>query len=84
MKSIESSLDWGGNLTVAVGDVERVDRNIVCLSEAANDGSRFTIADIAAGPFAATYYGNGPCPLTPTVANIASDLSPAATWHTDY
>src|SRR5436305_7235399 len=35
MKGVEASLDWGGKLTVAVGDaVTTGDKGVVCLSEA--------------------------------------------------
>ena len=84
LKSIETSLDWGGALTVFVGSMPSMGEQIVCLSEAASDGSVYTIADVAAGPYAATYDGTDPCPKAPTVANIASDLSPADVWQADF
>ena len=71
LKSIESSLDWGGGLTVVVGSMPSMGDQIVCLSEAASDGSVYAIADIAAGPYTGTYYGTENCPSAATVANIA-------------
>ncbi len=58
MKAIEPSLDWGGKLTVVVGDaVTAGDAQTVCLSEASKSGKVFQLADVAAGTNAGTYYG---------------------------
>jgi hypothetical protein len=62
MKSIESSLDWGGKLTVRVSS----DSQTVCLSEPDASGAISSIADVAAGPTAGTYYGHATCPDVPT------------------
>ena len=58
MKAIEPSLDWGGKLTVVVGDaVTNGDAATVCLSEASKSGKVFQLADVSAGANAGTYYG---------------------------
>jgi hypothetical protein len=56
LKSIESSLDWGGQLQVVVG-TSMIQDDTVCLSEAG-----FSIADVSAGDHAGTYYSHTPCP----------------------
>jgi hypothetical protein len=70
MKSIESSLDWGGKLTVVVGHAGSAADQVVCLSEATSRGAVFSIADVASGPSAGTYYGHAPCP--PVVDDAAA------------
>jgi hypothetical protein len=78
MKAIESSLDWGGALTVVVGDAMTAgDQGIVCLNETSKSGTIFAIGDVSFGPKAGTYYGMVLCPEKPTAANIA-DLG--ASW----
>jgi type IV pilus assembly protein PilA len=73
MKGIESSLDWGGKLTVVVGDaVTAGDKGVVCLSEASKSGKTFAIGDVAAGTSAGTYYGKAACPAAPTPANVSA------------
>jgi len=73
MKGIESSLDWGGKLTVFVGDaVNTGDKGVVCLQEASKSGKTFAIADVAAGASAGTYFGKVACPGTPTPANVSA------------
>ena len=65
MKGIEPSLNWGGKLTVVVGDaVTAGDAQSVCLAEASKSGTTFELADVAAGPNAGTWYGKaaGGCP----------------------
>jgi type IV pilus assembly protein PilA len=62
MKGIESSLDWGGKLTVTVANSSVGTNDMVCLSEASKSGKTFSIADIAAGPKAGTYFGKAACP----------------------
>ena len=61
LKSIESSLDWGGKLQVELGHA-LVDGDTVCLNEASQSGTMFSIADIAAGQYAGTYFGESTCP----------------------
>jgi type IV pilus assembly protein PilA len=73
MKAIESSLDWGGKLTVVVGDaVNAGDKGVVCLSEASKSGTTFSIGDVSAGASAGTYYGKVACPAAPTPANVSA------------
>jgi hypothetical protein len=61
LKGIESSLDWGGKLQVVVGHAMEPG-DTVCMSEASQSGTMFSIADIAAGPDAGTYFGEVRCP----------------------
>jgi hypothetical protein len=61
LKGIEASLDWGGKLQVTVGRA-LVDGDTVCLSEMSQSGTMFSLADIAAGSYAGTYYGETACP----------------------
>jgi hypothetical protein len=62
MKSVESTLDWGGKLTVRVSS----DGQVVCLSEPNASGAMSSIADVAVGEHAGTYYGHASCPAQPT------------------
>jgi hypothetical protein len=76
MKGIESSLDWGGKLTVVVGDAfDPGDRGVVCLSEASASGTVFEIADVAASASAGTYYGESACPTKLVPADLAAHMS---------
>src|SRR5436305_827149 len=44
MKGVESSLDWGGKLTVATGDaVNAGDKGVVCLTETSKSGTKFAL-----------------------------------------
>ena len=71
MLEVESSLDWGGDLTVVVGDaVVAGDQGTVCLETTSKSGTTFSIADVAAGASAGTYYGKDACPA-PTPANLS-------------
>ena len=73
MEGIEASLNWGGTLTVVVGDaVVAGDKGVVCMSEPSKSGTTFSIADVAAGPSAGTYFGKVACPAAPTPANVAA------------
>ena len=67
--STEPSLKWGTTLTVQVGDVNVGDKNVVCLSETSKSGTVFSIADVATGNSAGTYYTKGAC--STTVATVA-------------
>jgi type IV pilus assembly protein PilA len=67
MKALEPSLDWGGKLTVVVGDSSIGSNDMVCLSQASNSGTTFSLVDIAAGPKAGTYYGKVACPAASEV-----------------
>jgi type IV pilus assembly protein PilA len=67
--SIEPSLKWGTTLTVSVGNVVAGDSNVVCLSETSKSTTVFSVADVAVGNSAGTYYTKGACSTTPaTVA----------------
>jgi hypothetical protein len=71
LKQIELSLDWGGKLQVVVGDAAGMRDAVVCLSESAGDGRVFSIADVASGPKAGTYYGRTPCPSAVRDVSVA-------------
>jgi type IV pilus assembly protein PilA len=75
MKALEPSLDWGGKLTVVVGDSSIGTNDMVCLSQASNSGTIFSLADIATGPRAGVYYGKVACPA-PSELNF-SGLGPS-------
>ena len=72
MKGIEASLDWGGKLTVKVGNVTGTDKGVVCLEQTSKSGTVFSLGDVASGTSAGTYYGKAACPGTPTAANVAA------------
>ncbi len=61
LKGIESSLGWGGKLTVAVS----ADSAGVCLQEASKSGTTFSVMDLSSGATAGTYYGKVACPAVP-------------------
>ena len=63
LQAIEPSLKWGTALTVSVGTYSATD-DVVCLQETSASGHVFSIADIADGPSAGTYYNDGPCSTT--------------------
>ena len=73
LKGIEPSLKWvtppdttAGDLGVSVGDVATGDSNVVCLQEQSKSGTTFSIADVAVGTSAGTYYNKGACSTTVT------------------
>jgi type IV pilus assembly protein PilA len=68
--AIEPSLKWGTAPVVTVGDVVAGDGNVVCLQEASKSGTTFSIADVATGASAGTYYNKGNCSVT--VATVAA------------
>ena len=72
LAAIEPSLKWntatGPN--VSVGDVVAGDSNVVCIQEASKSGTTFSIADVATGGSAGTYYNKGTC--STTVATVAA------------
>src|SRR5438094_8795340 len=49
MKALEPSLDWGGKLTLVVGDSSIGTKDMVCVSEVSKSGAIFSLADIALG-----------------------------------
>ena len=62
LKEIEPALDWGGKLTVVVGNSSVGTSDTVCLSERSASGTVFSLGDVSAGPRAGTYYGKVACP----------------------
>ncbi len=81
LKGVEPSLDWGGKLTVAVGNVVAVpaDSGVVCLSETSKSGTKFSIADVATGASAGTFFNKGGDCSVLTPATLA-----AAAWNTGW
>ena len=72
LTAIEPSLKWGVNVVVTVGDVVAGDSNVVCLTETSKSGQVFSIADVATGGSAGTWYNKGACSVVPlTVAGWA-------------
>jgi type IV pilus assembly protein PilA len=83
LKGVESSLNWGGAITtkpalnVAVGNSSVGTSDIVCLDEKSKSGTTFSIADIAAGNNAGTYFGKVACPAA-TEGGITGAMT--GTW----
>jgi hypothetical protein len=77
LKQIEAALDWGGKLTVVVGDTVGRPQAVVCVSESSATGTTFALADIAYGLHAGTYYGKHACPA---VVNESAFRDFAASW----
>ena len=75
---IEPSLKWVAGtpaagtqqVGVAVGDVTTGDKNVVCIETPSKSGTTFSIADVASGTSAGTYYNKGAC--STTVATVAA------------
>jgi type IV pilus assembly protein PilA len=76
LDSIEPSLQWGTAPAVTVGDVVAAndDNAVVCLEQASKSGQTFSLADVAVGPDAGTYYNRGTCSVA--VATVSG-------WNTD-
>jgi type IV pilus assembly protein PilA len=85
MKVIEPSLSWvaivgppavPAKLSLSVGDASVVgDKGTVCISEASKSGTVYSIADVASGTNAGTFFGKAVCPSlagTPAVASAAA------------
>jgi len=72
LAAIEPSLKWNaaGGPQVTVGNVVAGDGNVVCLQETSKSGTVFSIADVATGGSAGTYYTKGNC--STTVATVAA------------
>jgi type IV pilus assembly protein PilA len=74
--AIEPSLKWNPAAgvqgpAVSVGDVATTgDAQVVCLQETSKSGTTFSIADVAQGGSAGTYYNKGTC--STTVATVAA------------
>src|SRR5437879_7446000 len=71
MKVLDPSLDWGGKITIVVGDASVGTNDMVCVSEASKSGTTFSLAHIALGPATGYYYGKVACPAA-TEANFSS------------
>ena len=72
LQGIEPSLKWqtATGPTVSVGDVVAGDGNVVCTTEPSKSGTTFSIADVATGASAGTYYTKGAC--STAVATVAA------------
>ena len=70
MKVLDPSLDWGGKITIVVGDASVGTNDMVCVSEASKSGTTFSLAHIALGPVTGYYYGKVACPAA-TEANFS-------------
>ena len=72
LQGIEPSLKWqtAAGPTVSVGNVAGTDGNVVCTTEPSKSGTVFSIADVATGASAGTYYLKGGGCST-TVATVA-------------
>jgi type IV pilus assembly protein PilA len=77
LDSIEPSLTWvaagspaAGQVSVNVGAVGTVAANLTCLEGLSKSGTKFSIADVAVGASAGTYYTKGAC--STTVATVAA------------
>src|SRR5690242_16388666 len=72
LQGIEPSLKWqtAAGPTVSVGNVAGTDGNVVCITEPSKSGTTFSIADVATGGSAGTYYNKGAC--STTVATVAA------------
>jgi hypothetical protein len=79
-EDFEPRLDWGGALTLRVGDaVTPGDKLVACVSEASPSGTTFSVARIAGGPDTGTYYGTAVCPDVVTPDNV---LLASNAWRT--
>jgi len=69
---VETSLKWGAGLTAVVANSSATTTNdVVCLAETSKSGTKFAIADIAAGANAGTYFGKGKDCSDTTVATLS-------------
>ncbi len=71
MKQIEPTLDWGGKLSVVVGEPGAAGQ-VVCLAERSKAGPMFALADVASGTYAGTFYGKAGCPAVVTAARVST------------
>jgi type IV pilus assembly protein PilA len=65
LAGIEPSLKWGTAPSVA----ESADGQTVCLSEDSKSGTTFSVADVATGASAGTYYSKVACSTDPAVVS---------------
>ena len=73
LAAIEPALKWnvaaGPNVTIGNVVAVPADSNVVCIQELSKSGTTFSIADVAVGVNAGTYYNKGVCAVVPaTVA----------------
>jgi hypothetical protein len=61
LHQIDTGLDWGGRLHVFVGASAGTPEQTVCIDETSPTGTTFSIADVAVGPYAGTYFGRSAC-----------------------
>jgi type IV pilus assembly protein PilA len=72
LKGIEPSLKWGTDLTASELTVDTsADGAVVCLSRTSKAGTTFSLADVATGANAGTYYNRGTCSTDPAVVSAA-------------
>ena len=80
LQAIEPSLRWTSAtppVTVSLGTaVTAGDNDVVCLQETSKSGTVFSLADIAIGASAGTYYAQGNCSTT------VATLTGGAPWKT--
>jgi type IV pilus assembly protein PilA len=69
LKGMEPSIQWGSQVHISLG----ANSNIVCMWMASASGTKFAVADVAAGPMAGTYYAPQACP-SPLTASTALKL----------
>jgi hypothetical protein len=56
LRAIDSTIDWGGKLTMVVADAQDAgDGSVACLTERSTSGTVFNIANVARGANAGTY-----------------------------
>jgi len=72
MRAIEPSLDWGGKLTVVVGDAPGMADGVLCLSETSGSGTTFALAEVGGGPGVGAYYARHACPPSVTAQSFVS------------
>ena len=87
LAAIEPSLKWNPAAgvqgpAVTVGNVTGTDGNVVCIcEETSKSGTMFSIADVATGANAGTYYTKGACSVVPAhgrrVDRLVSRTSPS-------
>jgi type IV pilus assembly protein PilA len=71
LQGIEPSLQWNAakprvSVMGPADAVNLADASVICLSATSKSGTVFSLADVAIGPQAGTYYAAGPCSTTLT------------------
>ncbi|MCU1426927.1 MAG: prepilin-type N-terminal cleavage/methylation protein [Actinomycetia bacterium] len=72
LHTLEPSLDWGGKLKVSSAT------SVVCLSRTSDSGTTYSIADVATGASAGTYYSKTACPASASLTSAS-----VSGWKTD-